>query len=308
MGRWLLTGAALLAASRVAAGAGLRAVRVVLHGPHAGAGVPTEVLLPAGWRPGEPALLMVFLHDGWGSETSFRRHGLADLAAGMMQGGAIPAVVIASPRHRGTFIVDSPRAAMESFVADDLVPDLERRFPGVGGSRARRSVWGISMVGYGALKMALRHPEVFGRAAALAPWVQPLSWDSYETNRTWLSRRLLEPVFGRTRAESRFEANDLLRIAAAADPHLVPPVYVRTGSDDRWEPGALELVAAMRARGIAVDAASIPGARHRWSDWRRAAPEVLEFLTRTQAAGVCVSWRGVAAAARRPEGSRRPRP
>ncbi len=308
MGRWLLTGAALLAASRASAGAGLRAVRVVLHGPHAGGGVPTEVLLPAGWRPGEPALLMVFLHDGWGSETSFRRHGLADLAAGMMRGGAIPAVVIASPRHRGTFLVDSPRAGMESFVAEDLVPDLERRFPGAGGSPARRSVWGISLGGYGALKMALRHPGVFGRAGALAPWVQPLAWDSYEKDRTWWSRRLLEPVFGRSRAESRFEANDLFRMAAAVDPRLVPPLYVRTGSEDKWEAGALRLVAAMRTRGIAVDAASIPGARHRWSDWRRAAPAVLEFLTRTQAAGVCVSWRGVAAGQGRPEGGGRPRP
>ncbi len=308
MGRLMLTAVALLAASQAGAAAGLRAVRVVLHGPHAGAGVATEVLLPPGWTPGEPALLMVFLHDGWGSETSFRRHGLADLAAGMMLGGAIPAVVIASPRHRGTFIVDSPRAAMESFVADDLVPDLERLFPGAGGSRARRSVWGISMGGYGALKMALRYPGVFGRVAALAPWVQRLAWGSYEKHRTWWSRRLLEPVFGGSRAESRFEANDLFCIAAAADPGLAPPLLVRTGSDDKWEPGALELVAAMRARGIAVDADSIPGARHRWSDWRRATPAVLEFLTRAQRSGAWVSWPGVAAADGSRGGNRRTRP
>ena len=308
MGRWLLTGAAALLACEPAAGAGMRAVRVVLHGAHAGAGVPTEVLLPAGWRPGDPALLMVFLHDGWGSETSFRRHGLADLAAGMMQAGAMPAVVIASPRHRGTFIVDSPRAAMESFVADDLVPDLERRFPGAGGSRARRLVWGISMGGYGAIKMALRHPEVFGRAAALAPWVQPLAWDRYERDRTWWRRRLLEPVFGRSRAESRFEANDLFRITAAADPGPVPPLYVRTGSADKWEPGAWELIAALRARGIAVDAASIPGARHRWADWRRAVPALLEFLTQDRPDRLCVSWQDTAVAGGSRGGDRRLRP
>ncbi len=283
MGRWLVIVAAVAAASGSASGAGMRAVRVVLHGAHAGAGVPTEVLLPAAWRPGEPALLMVFLHDGRGNESSFRRHGLADVAAGMMQGGAIPPVVIASPRHRGTFIVDSPRAAMESFIADDLVPALESRFPGAGGARERRSVWGISMGGYGALKMALRHPEVFGRAGALAPWVQPLSWDRYERTRTWWRRRLLEPVFGGTRDESRFEANDLYRIAAEADPRLVGPLYVRTGSEDKWEAGAQELIAGLRARGIAVDAASIPGARHRWSDWRRATGALLEAMTRPAA-------------------------
>ncbi len=308
MKRWLLAGAAVLFASKPVVGAGMRAVRVVLHGAHAGAGVPTEVLLPPGWKPGEPALLMVFLHDGWGSETSFRRHGLADLAAGLMQSGAIPAVVIASPRHRGTFIVDSQRAAMESFVADDLVPGLERRFQGAGGSRARRSVWGISMGGYGALKMALRHPEVFGRVAALAPWVQPLAWDSYEKDRTWWRRRLLEPVFGRSRAESRFEANDLFRIVATADPRRVPPLCIRTGSADKWEAGAQGLIGALRAHGIAVDAASIPGARHRWTDWRRAAPALLEFLTQGQPGRPCVSWPDTAAARGSRGGDRPPRP
>ncbi len=269
---------ALLAPSLTLAGDSPRVVRSVLRGPHAPLGVPTEVLLPPGWRPGQPALLMVFLHDGWGSERSFRRHGLAAIASGMMEAGALPPVVIASPRHRGTFLVDSPRGAMESFGADDLVPALEREFPGAGGSAGRRSVWGISMGGYGALKIALRHPGMFGRVGALAPWVQRLSWDDYERHRTWWGRHLLEPVFGCSREESRFEANDLFRIAAEADPSKVPPVIVRTGSSDRWEAGALELVAALRARGIEVDAASAPGARHAWRDWRRTTPALLAFL------------------------------
>jgi len=262
------------------AGSSPRIVKTVLRGPDAPKGVDTEVVLPRGWLPGQPALLMVFLHDGWGSESSFRTHDLAAIAMGMMQGGAIPPVVIASPRHKGTFILDSPRARMESFVADDLVPALERELPGAGGSPERRSVWGISLGGYGALKMALRHPGVYGRVAALAPWVQPLSWDGYEANRNILSRWLLGPVFGRTREESLFEANDLFRIARDTDPGSVPPVYVRTGSLDRWEKGAQALAALMRERGIAVDYASLPGAKHDWADWRRATPAVLEFLTR----------------------------
>ncbi len=262
------------------AGSSPRIVNAVFRGPHAPQGVATDVVLPPGWQPGQPALLMVFLHDGRGTQRSFRTHGLAAIATRMMREGVIPALVIASPRLKGTFIVDSPRGAMESFVADDLVPALERDFPGVGGARERRSVWGISMGGYGALKMALRHPEVFGRVAALAPWVQPLDWGSHERNRTLLSRWLLEPVFGRTREESRFEANDLYRIAGSANPAAAPPIYVRTGGSDRWEPGAEKLVEVLRQRGIAVDAASIPGARHRWRDWRAATPGVLEFLAR----------------------------
>jgi enterochelin esterase-like enzyme len=281
MARGIVALALAFAAPALArAGSSPRIVKTVLRCPHAPQGVAVEVMLPPRWQPGQPARIMVFLHDGWGSEKSFRRHDLAAVALSLMQGGTIPAVIIASPRHRGTFIVDSPRGETESFVAQDLVPALEREFPGAGGARDRRSVWGISMGGYGALKMALRHPEVFGRVAALAPWVQPLSWNSYERNRTLWSRWLMEPVFGHSREESRFEVNDIFLIAAAAEPATVPPIYVRTGSQDRWERGAQELVALLRQCGIAVDAASIPGAKHDWADWRAATPAVLVFLTR----------------------------
>ncbi len=136
------------------------------------------------------------------------------------------------------------------------------------------------MGGYGALEMALRHPETYDRVPALAPWLQPLSWNSYERNRTLWSRWVLVPVFGHSREESRFEGNDIFLIAAAADPATVPPNYVCTGSQDRWESGAQELVALLRKRGIAVDATSIPRATHDWADWRAATPAVLEFLTR----------------------------
>jgi enterochelin esterase-like enzyme len=267
---------AFLAAPDLAAGVGTESVTI--PGPGMPEPVVTEVVLPPGWSPGMPARLMVFLHDGFGSQRSLRRKGLAEIAAGMMERGELAPTVIASPRIRGTFACDSPRGAMETFLAEHLVPDLERRFPGAGGAPERRSVWGISLGGYGALKLALRHPGVYGRVAALAPWVQPLSWDEYEPERGLLSRWLLEPVFGSSREESRFEANDLYRIAAAADPARVPPLYVRTGSEDRWERGALELVRQLLERGIAVDAASIPGAEHDWDDWREAAPGLLRFL------------------------------
>ena len=269
--------ATLLAAAT--ATAAVRTESVAIPGPGMPAPVETEVLLPPGWSPGAPARLMVFLHDGFGSQRSLRRRGLAEIAASMIERGELPATIIASPRIRGTFASDSPRGAMETFLAEHLVPALERRYPGAGGAVERRSAWGISLGGYAALKLALRHPGVFGRVAALAPWVQPLSWEQYEANRGLLGRWLLEPVFGSSREESRFEANDLYRIAESADPASVPPLYVRTGSEDRWERGALELVRRLLERGIAVDAASIAGAEHDWADWREATPGLLRFLS-----------------------------
>ena len=259
-----------------AAPAEVRELRIA--GAGAPGGVVTRVVLPPGWRPGSPARLMVFLHDGRGSERSFEKHGLAALVVALQRDGVLPPVLVASPRIRGTFVTDSPRAAMESFLAGALVPALEEAFPGVGGSRGARTVWGISMGGYGALKLGLRHPGVFGRAAALAPWVQHLSWTGYAAHRGLVGRRVLEPVFGASREESRFEANDLFGIVEAADPAAAPPLFVRTGSRDRWEQGASELLDLLRSRGFAVDAASVPEARHAWRDWMREAAGVFRWL------------------------------
>ena len=274
-----MAGIGLLAGMPPAQGSEAR--RLVIRGEGAPHGVVTRVVLPTAWHPGEPAILMVFLHDGRGDERSFERHGLARLTLAYERAGIVPPVLVASPRIRGTFVSDSPRVRIETFLARDLVPALERAFPGVGGSPDSRVVWGISMGGYGALKLALRHPGAFGRAAALAPWVQHLSWQGYAARRGILGRWLIEPVFGHSRDTSRFENNDLYRIAASADPGGVPPLLIRTGSHDRWEPGALELLTVLRQRGIAVDAMSVAGAHHGWRDWMRTIPDVLRWLLRS---------------------------
>jgi hypothetical protein len=153
MARSILAAVLLLACADLAPAAGTcRVVKTVLPGPRAPQGVRTEVVLAPGWRSGQAALLMVFLRDGCESEKSFRKHGLAALAPEMLR-DALPPLVIASPRHRGTFTVDAPHREMESFVAAELVPALENEFPGA--SRQRRSVWGISRGGYGAVTIAL---------------------------------------------------------------------------------------------------------------------------------------------------------
>ena len=114
--------------------------------------------------PARPALLTVFLHDGR-ERTSFRKHGLADLAAGMVQGGAIshghrePA----SRRHSSS---TARAAAME---ASSPTTSSRTWNAGFRASRPPHAPVGVGdSMGYGALRGSLRRPEVFGRAAALA--------------------------------------------------------------------------------------------------------------------------------------------
>lgn len=253
-------------------------VRLRLAGPSMPEGVATEVALPPGWTEGEAVPLVVFLHDGWGSEQSYRRRGLAAQAWALMRAGLLPRAIVASPRHRGTFLMDGPRGAMESFLARDLIPSLEELFPGAGGERARRAVWGISLGGYGAIKMGWRHPEVFGRVAALAPWVQELTGTPGPEGGGVLQTWALSRSLGRGENRVNRDDNDLFALVHRVDAASVPDLCIITGGRDRWEPGALALIEQIYRSEMRAETVSIPSMRHRWSDWRSVTPEVMRFV------------------------------
>jgi len=69
----------------------------------------------------------------------------------------------------GSFYLDSPVTGnWESFVAEDVVSTIDARFNTVA-SREGRALAGDSMGGFGALNLAMRHPDVFRAVYALSP-------------------------------------------------------------------------------------------------------------------------------------------
>jgi hypothetical protein len=64
-----------------------------------------------------------------------------------------------------------PKILQESYMLHDVVPFVERHYPTLPQRRGRLLV-GFSKSGYGAFSLVLRHPEIFGRAAA---WDAPLN-------------------------------------------------------------------------------------------------------------------------------------
>ena len=58
-------------------------------------------------------------------------------------------------------------ARWEDAIVSDLPRDVEARFPVLPG-REHRGIAGISMGGYGAVKLALKHPELYGFAANMS--------------------------------------------------------------------------------------------------------------------------------------------
>ncbi len=130
------------------------------------------VYLPPSYRaePRRRYPVLYFLH-GFDAPLSAFETGRLPLRALMDSLGAEMIVVVPDARNRygGAFYTDSPVAGgWEMFVVRDLVAHVDRRFR-TRPRAASRGIAGHSMGGYGAIRLAARHPEVFGAAYGMSP-------------------------------------------------------------------------------------------------------------------------------------------
>ncbi len=63
----------------------------------------------------------------------------------------------------------SPHFKMESYITRDLIAAVEQSFP----LQPKRSVFGHSMGGHGALTLAMKHPQLFRSVSAFSPMASP---------------------------------------------------------------------------------------------------------------------------------------
>lgn len=118
-----------------------------------------------------------------------------------------------------------PQDRFEDYIMIDLQADVERRFP-VRKDRGGRAIVGVSMGGFGAVKLALRHPEKFAFAGALSPAI-----DAPRRRFTW--RRLdqsrhFQEIFGAEDSNSRHD-NDPFLLARGSCWRAAPtPPRLRT--------------------------------------------------------------------------------
>ena len=80
---------------------------------------------------------------------------------------AMPPAVVVLPSATTSWYVDR-KEPMETAFLKDLLPEVERRFRVIN-ERMGRVIGGVSMGGYGALRFALKNPEMFASAALVSP-------------------------------------------------------------------------------------------------------------------------------------------
>ncbi|MCB9879552.1 MAG: prolyl oligopeptidase family serine peptidase [Planctomycetes bacterium] len=113
---------------------------------------------------------------GFGGPEDFQSRGGAQTLDRLRGEGKIPELVLVvfrpPGRGRSTYMNGEQIGDVEDLLVGDLLADVQKRFR-VATDRAHRAVMGCSAGGFGALKLALRHPDLFGAVAVHSAAILP---------------------------------------------------------------------------------------------------------------------------------------
>jgi enterochelin esterase-like enzyme len=265
-----------------------RIVEMRVESEALGRGLDALVYLPAAARSAERMPVVYLLHGYGGGRFQWLRDGrIAATLDGLIAAGRLPAMIAVMPDAGNSWYLDSGAHGgpgdYETALVRDLVAAVDAAFPTVP-RREARAVAGLSMGGFGALRLGFRHPEVFGAVAAMSPAIwKPgaLSWPRGPAG--------MEPAAAAAKfvgnAESGFDLAafaaqvpfaDVASVAASEAP---PAILLTAGDGDSLghQVGAVEMYLDLRAAGL-QPALRVTGGGHDWQHWRAMTGEVLGFL------------------------------
>jgi len=128
-----------------------------------------NVYLPDGYAQSEARYPVIyFLHGAGGNENSDAR-GFSALIARMVHEGKIPPVICVFPNGGTSGYQDHPgeKVMVETLIVKELLPLIDRRYR-TRANRENRTIGGFSMGGGGAVRLSLKHPDLFSAAGAWA--------------------------------------------------------------------------------------------------------------------------------------------
>ena len=130
-----------------------------------------------------------------------------------------------------------PNDKFESYILQELMPDVEKRFR-VSAERDGRAIAGLSMGGYGALKFGFKFPSRFGMVASMSGALGAASWTDSDLKNLEAVRQSLLKTLGPIGSSTRLQ-NDLLKLTrevSADGIKLLPVIYFDCGTEDRLFP------------------------------------------------------------------------
>jgi S-formylglutathione hydrolase FrmB len=242
---------------------------VAFHSRALGRDMPYRVVLPKGIEPARKLAVVYLLHGGGGGFRDWTNY--SDVAAFAEHG-----LILVMPEGNSSYYTNSaarPEDRYEDYIVNDLIGDVEQRFP-VAHERSKRAIVGISMGGFGAVKLALKYPGLFAFAAGLSSAIdvpsRPFSWKRVGQYREHAA------IFGAWGSQSR-KNNDPSVLARSADPAKTPYLFLSCGEQEGLLAANRQFASLLRKHNYQFEFSAGPGG-HDWNQWNRRLPALLQSL------------------------------
>ena len=219
----------------------------------------------------EPLPVLYLLHGLSDDHTMWMRQTMVEQFARQYR------LCIVMPAANRSFYMDMAHGAKyDTFIAEELPRVIETYFP-VGRKREHRFAAGLSMGGYGAMKLGLTRPGRYAAVASLSGALDMLG--NYERrkkiNPDYLTE--MDDIYGSEKQLKNGKGN-LNRLAdkLAKTPEKAPKMYVACGTED-FLFAANEGFHARYGKVFDMEYHTEPGI-HNWPFWNRHIERVLAWL------------------------------
>ena len=231
--------------------------------------------------------VLYLLHGFTDEEWAWIQFGQVHVAADQgILSGEVPAMIVVMPDGGVTWYVDdhSGEVPYRRMFVEELIPHIDRTYR-TRTSREFRAVSGLSMGGYGALMLAMRHPDLFSACVAFSSGVmtdeEAVAMDVERWDHV-LGAPFGPGLVGEARLTDQWRENSPLHLAGTIAVEELRRVrwYLDCGDDDFLYRGNAMLHLLLREREVPHEYRVRDGG-HVWEYWRTGIRDGIRFLVRS---------------------------
>ncbi len=219
-----------------------------------------RVILPASLDQSKKLSVVYLLHGGGGNFRDWSNY--SNVSHFAEQG-----LILVMPEGDESYYMNAaarPKDRYEDYITNDLIHDVESRFPAAS-DRSHRAIVGVSMGGFGAVTLSLKHPDLFGFAAGISSAIdvpsRPFSWKRIGQYRGHAA------IFGPWGSQTRRD-DDPFVLARKVDPGQMPYFYLTCGEQEGLLPPNRKFAALLAERHFQYEFHPGPGG-HNWNQWNK---------------------------------------
>lgn len=231
--------------------------------------MPYRVVMPSDPTTGKKLRTVYLLHGGGGGFRDWTNY--SDVAKYAEDG-----LILVMPEGNSSYYANAatrPQDRYEDYIVKDLIEDVESKFPAIGG-REGRAIAGVSMGGFGAINLALHHPQLYAFASGISAAIdvpsRPFSM------KRWEQWRRFRAIFGPWEGSIQ-RSDDPFLLARSADVEKAPYFFLTCGEQEGLLGPNRRFASLLKERHFQYEFHTTPG-DHNWKQWDEWLPKLFQSM------------------------------